>query len=385
MNIVKSLHASLLHRSFGVRDKNYFCASVLWGFNLQTGEPVLEQDLWSSVGDMIGKNELFDAGLPKPYGEFLVHGSCYAADGVPVSASRVSISLGQSTKQLYVFGDRHWIKAMGVGWGLSDPEPFTEMSINYSNAFGGKDYTVNPLGKGIDEIEDIDGPKIFVPNVEFEDELIGSPKDRPRPASLNRTDLMSESRLNYGGTYDQHYIENKMPGFPDDFDYRFFNDAAEDQWIGGYFDNDEPFEIRNMHPERSVIKGRLPGVIGRVFIEHEVAGLLHFSEIPTQLDTVWFFPAADIAVMIHRGTIEVSEDDATDVKKILIANENLIDTPRDIGHYKEEMRLRTDPDEAFKYILNSTPLIPLGATCGFKIVQQSSDFPLEMIASKNMN
>lgn len=37
---------------------------------------------------------------------------------------------------------------------------------------------------------------------------------------------------------------NRMPGFPDDFNYDYFNDAAKDQQIEGFFKGDEQYEIR---------------------------------------------------------------------------------------------------------------------------------------------
>ena len=384
MNIVKSLHSSLLHRCFSFQEKHYFTASVLWGFNLQTGEPVLEQDLWLAIGEGMGKNEFFDTGLPKPNAEVLVQGSCYAPNGESVDASRVLVSLGSIKKELMVFGDRHWIKGLGVGWGVSDPEKFTEMPVSYSNAFGGKDYAANPIGKGIDEV-DISGEQLIpLPNIEYDNNLVGSPGDKPRPASLNRTDMMCEQRISKAGTYDQKYIETRMPGFPDDLDYEYFNDAAKDQWQDEYFNGTEKYEIRNMHPEHAIISGQIPEVYGRAFVNHEVKGQTEFKEISTRLDTVWFFPASNLGVLIHRGSIEVYKDDATDIKQILVANENSSDTPRSPEHYQTELKLRTNLDEAYKYAFYSVPLIPQGMTCGFKMLEQKTDFPYEQIANSNI-
>jgi uncharacterized protein YjbI with pentapeptide repeats len=384
MNIVKSLHSSLLHRHFSFQEKHYFTASVLWGFNLQTGEPVLEQDLWLAIGDMIGKSELFDAGMPKANAELLVQGSCYAPDGEAVNASRVSVSLGSIKKEFMVFGDRQWIKGLGVGWGVSDPVKFTEMPISYSNAFGGQNYAANPVGKGIDEV-DISGEQLVsLPNLEYSNDLIGSPGDKPRPASLNRIDMMCEQRMSKAGTYDQRYIETRMPGFPDDFNYDYFNDAAKDQQIEGFFKGDEHYEIRNMHSQHALIKGQIPSVYGRAFVNHQVNDEIVFKEIPTQLDTLWLFPGSELGVMIHRGTLEINEDDAADIKQILVANENTSDTPRSAEHYKNELALRTNLAEAYKYAFYTVPLIPEGMTCGFKVMEDKSDFPYEQLASSNL-
>jgi uncharacterized protein YjbI with pentapeptide repeats len=384
MNIIKSLHPGLLHRCFSYREKHYFTVSVLWGFNLLTGEPVLEQELWGNIGDMLGKNELFDVGFPKKNAEVLVHGSCFAPNDEAVNASRVGVSLGSISKELLVFGDRHWIKGMGIGWGVSDPKPFVEMPVSYANAFGGKAHAPNPVGIGIDEVDLNGGLIVPLPNIEYANQLIGSLKDKPQPASLNRTDIMCEQRLANSGTYDQKYIETRMPGFPDDLNYDYFNDAANDQWVEGYFNGDEQYEIRNMHSRHSLIKGQIPNVYGRVFVNHQVNDVVEFKEISTQLDTIWFFPAAELGIMVHRGTVEVGEDDASDIKQLLIANENKNDTPRDPSHYENELALRTDPQEAFMYLLYTAPLIPEGCRCGFETLQENADFPLEMLALDNI-
>jgi uncharacterized protein YjbI with pentapeptide repeats len=380
MNIIKSLHSSLLHKCFSYQEKHYFTVSVLWGFNLTTGEPVLEQEMWESIGEMLGKSELFDTGMPKPNAELLVHGSCFAPEGSEVNASRVKVSLGTISKELYVFGERHWIGGMGV----SEPVPFTEMPVSYANAFGGKDHAPNPPGKGVEAVAGETGPIIPLPNIEYADQLVGSPNDKPRPASLNRIDMMCEQRMLNAGTYDQKYIETRMPGFPDDFNYDYFNDAAKDQQTEGFFKGDEQYEIRNMHPLHSIIKGQIPGVTGRAFVNHQVDGVVEFKEVPTQLDTIWVFPGAELGVMIHRGTLEVGEDDGADIKQLLVANENIKDTPREPMHYQNELVLRTDPTEAFKYLLYTAPLIPEGTKCGFKLMQDKADFPLELLGKENM-
>lgn len=385
MNIVKSLHASLLHRCYSHQEKHYFVVSVLWGFDLLTGEPVLEQDLWTAVGDNIGKGQLFDAGMPKANGELLVSGSCCAPTGKKINAGKVSVSLGEIAKELHVFGDRHWIKGMGVGWGVSEPEYFEEMPISYLNAFGGKDYKPNPVGKGIDEVPGDTGPVVPLPNVEYPKQIIGSPNDKPDPASLNSTDMMCEQRISYAGTYDQKYIETRMPGFPDDLDYHYFNDAARDQWNTTFFNGDESYEIRNMNPDHALLQGRLPGVRGRAFVNHLQDGKVEFKEINTKLDTVWFLPGARLGVVVHRGLIEVAEDDASDVQAVMVANENQSDNKRSVEHYQNEMMLRTDKEEAFKYLMYTAPLIPEGVICAFESMNDSGDYPLENLSTESMS
>jgi uncharacterized protein YjbI with pentapeptide repeats len=67
-----------------------------------------------------------------------------------------------------------------------------------------------------------------------------------------------------------------------------------------------------------------------------------------------------------------------------VANENIKDTPREPAHYQNELALRTDPTESFKYLLYTAPLIPEGTKCGFKVMQDKADFPLEFLGKENM-
>ena len=384
MQIVKSLHAGLLHGVFQYNQKNYFTVSALWAFRLDTGEPVLEKDLWSAMGDLIETNQMFDAGKPKTTGEFLVHGKCYPPKGEPVSASRVVIKLGELTKELYVFGDRNWIKGLGFGWGVSEPEKFTEMSVCYQNAFGGADHPENSLGKGLDEV-DVNGEMLIpLPNIEYPDQLVGSPKDKPASASLNRVDITCRQRQKKAGTYDQKYIEERMPGFPDDLNLEYFNDAAEDQWNNGFFSGDESYEILNMHAQHSLLKGKLPEIKARCFITHRQDDSDVFKEIDTVLDTVWFMPGENMGVLIHRGTIDVAEDDATDVTQLMLSHESFAQQPRDRSFYEEQLHKRTDLEQSYKYLMYTAPLIPEGCRCGFDLINESAGINLELLGKKNM-
>lgn len=385
MNIVKSLHASLLHSTHTYMGRHYFTVSVLWGFRLDSGEPVLEQDLWTAIGNMIGRNELFDAGRPKLNAEFLVHGSFFSPNGEPVKGGRVAVSLGDIHKELAVFGDRQWVKGLGATITIKGPVPMTTMPVSFANAFGGPEDKRNPAGKGMTPVKTEDGTIHPLPNIEYPDKLIGSPGDRPSPAGFGRVDVMWEPRSSRSGTYDETYIQTRIPGFPDDLDFTFFNDAPRDQWQKGFYEGNEAFTIHNMHPEKPVLKGRLPSIHGRSFVYQMENDEPQFKEIATRLDTVWFFPEDKLGVLIHRGTIQVAEDDSTDIRQVLIAHENMADEQRSTNHYRTELDARLDPETGGLRMMNSTPLIPEGCVCGFQLLGKNPDGPvLEQLGSRNM-
>jgi hypothetical protein len=180
MKTVKPLKQGLLYKTFEANRSFYLCTAVISFFSFESPPTLLsEPGFWKFVSSEIGKDSMLDMCMPKPRGEVLVTGRCYASKG-KASAGEVSLKTGPIEKTLYVFGNRFWRKTVGLVGTISDPEPFGEMEISYENAFGGAEYKKNPLGKGFGSKVGTTGAKTHpLPNIEDPDELIGSPKDRP--------------------------------------------------------------------------------------------------------------------------------------------------------------------------------------------------------------
>ena len=73
MELLKSLHASLLTNTYRWKNKNYFTVGVTWAFDLLTGQAVLEQEMWATILKSIPKGQLFDEGHAKLHPEFFVY------------------------------------------------------------------------------------------------------------------------------------------------------------------------------------------------------------------------------------------------------------------------------------------------------------------------
>jgi uncharacterized protein YjbI with pentapeptide repeats len=404
MNIIKPLQLAVLHKSFSYLEQDIFAVSIPIAFSLHDGEILLEQQLWESVGEQIGNN-IFDAAMPKACAEVLVAGDFIAPNNKPVEVGSVYLQVSRQDKdqlqhlvdkELLVFGDRHWVKPLGVGLASSSVEPITTMTISYQNAYGGEGYELNPEGKGFKPEQTDTGEKHYLPNIEYKNQLLTSSSKQVPPASLGRVDMMWPQRLSLAGTYDQAYLDNQMPGLANDIDWLYFNEAAKDQWLDGFFQGDEQYFITNMHTEHAELKGTLPPIYGRAFVNQSVPVrddnrqftgdfLTEFKEVKTQLDTLWLFPNANMGVMIYRGTIEAYSDDGCDITALLLACENRNDPPRHLQHYQDQLTKRLDPDHGYKYALFSAPLIAEGMLCGFKQLQDDFDFPLEMLGKANMD
>lgn len=382
MRIIKSMRTGLLSRTFLYRRQHFFTATVLWGFRLDTGHNVLEPHVWEAIGKLLEAGQPFDQAMPKGRPEFLVSGSFYAPGGKPVSGGSVGVTVGGVSKVLSVSGDRYWRP-----WGMSRPEPFSEMPIDYRHAFGGEKFARNPLGKGDAPVPGEEGEIHPLPNVEYASSAVSSPGSKPAPAAYDHLGVMWEQRLRHSGTYNDQYLRDAFLGLPDDIDWRYFNDAAEDQWFDADLRGDEPFDIRNMHPEHPHVTGQLPGIRGRCFVEQAVVGedtTTRIREIPLKADTVWLFPGQMMGVVMARGTIEVAEDDGSDILNLLLAAENQADSPRPAQHYISELRKRADLEQGFRYLLQTGPLLPLDCTTEFEELGASNSDAEESAVSANM-
>jgi uncharacterized protein YjbI with pentapeptide repeats len=372
VQIVKAINSSLLTRVFQYQNR-YFCAvSAVWGFRLSSGENILEQEVWELLTAQLGKGAVFDEAMNKSCAEFLVSGSAFAPDGKAVARLEVDVSLGNIGKRLNVFGDRYW-QGAGPAEFASEPMPFKEMPLNYHHAFGGSQHPYNTSGKGCPSSDE--NALVSLPNIEHPDDPVVSSSSTPFPAGFSSMDCSWPVRSELAGTFDDDYLKKHMPGFAPDMNWEYFNVAPKDQRFQGYLKGDESFAITHMHSEMAGIHGRLPGVAGRCLVERrateetidadsESRTLTTHHEVPLKLDTVHFFPNVDMGVLIHRGTFEVFEPLGQDISKILIAHQNLDEEKKSKAFYLGEMQKRTDPEEAFKYLLNSKTLVPLSTRCG---------------------
>ncbi len=359
MDIFKPLQVSV-NRQVLEQDNRFHCiVSATLGVRLSSAESLLEFDFSREAFEHMGDSPLPDIGMPKPRGEYLVSGSFYSLEKQMVPGGEVIVRLGNHEKRLFVFGDREWV--MGIP---SQPEPVTSVPISWSNAYGGNGYAFNPNGIGFNDN--------LLPNVEDPQHLLTSDKQQIHPAGLFPMDPSWPQRMQYQGTYDESYVEKYFPGYPADHDWRFFMTAPDDQWQEDFFIGKESFELHNLHPEKPLIRGRLPGYLVRCFLNQQVDGGRKFHELKLNLDTVWFFPETDLALLIWRKGIDVADDEAGEITDILLAYESSSDSPRPIDHYQAALEKRLRSDDALLNNFNTSDLIPIGAKCAMELLQESA-------------
>jgi uncharacterized protein YjbI with pentapeptide repeats len=381
MRVHKPLQLSLQHKTYTWHKKHQLAVSYLLGFPFDRSQPLLlEQDLWKFLPTQALPNGIIDACMPKHQGEVLVYGAYQAPGGEPVTSDRVGLKIGPVSKSLAVIGERYWRALLPP----TEPEPFTEMPISYELAFGGEGHAPNPIGKGIAEVEYFGEKRVPMPNIEDPNNLITSQDARPSPSGFGPLDMMWQYRQAKTGTYDDDWLQNHFPGFPPDIDWTHFNTAPPDQWIPEFWTGDEAFTIHNMHPHKPEVNGRLPGFRARCFIEKNMGSGPLFSEVDMHAETVCLFPASETGVLIYRGVVEITEDDACDVEQLLMAFEDLAQKPRSRDYYEEALRNRLDDKKLFRYMMNTRDIIPASERCGFARMLDGLDMDGESALASNL-
>jgi hypothetical protein len=200
--------------------------------------------------------------------DVLVNGAAYAPRGRRVTSLEVRVRAGSIDKTLLVTGNRRWY-AGAAGVTRSEAEPFDTMPITYERAFGGYDrsdpdpaqhrlYDRNPVGTGfaVRASHLHDQP---VPNIEYPSQRIRDWTERPLPAGLGPIPRWWSPRREHAGTYDQRWVNERMPLWATDFDDRYHQSAPPDQQVSGFLRGGEVVELTNLTPT-GVLRFALPKV-----------------------------------------------------------------------------------------------------------------------------
>lgn len=284
-----------------------------------------------------------DFALYKPRADLMLVGRCHPPGGRAVPSCRVTFQVGQVGRSLRVYGDRWWA-ASGAGSEMTDPAPFSEMELSWERAYGGPECRDNPVGRGHEAITLEDGrPAWPLPNIEYPEQRIASPSDRPAPAGFGPIPQGWEPRTSMVGTYGDEWLRTRWPWFPEDLDWGFFNAAPSILQPDGFLQGDEEVYLENLHPEESDFRTRLPGLRVRCFLhrlpsdvpsppptEKERAawsppprGQMEFEEVPLVLDTLWVDAEQEKVALVWRGHAPVRDEEFSDVRDLMVVAEPL--------------------------------------------------------------
>lgn len=353
MRILKPLRLGMLTRPYQYRGRQQLGVSV-FAFATLAPEPVLlpEAELWTTAGEVLDEEEALDMAVPKPCAEFLASGKAWSHDPQQPERCAVLVSVAGKEKHLLVTGKRAWVQGR-----MTEPAAVEGVPVNWRHAYGGPDFAENPVGVGAAVGE---GELRWAPQVEAFDDRMTHEHGVCRPVGLSAISPIRPRRFRLSGEFDPSWPEKGFPGFPDTLDPHFFNAASPDQWFTGQSELPPraPYRIGNMHPQRAVLEGELPGWRGRCFIRRHDEDAL--EEIALRHTTAWFFPDRERVLLIFQGAAPISTDDASDLEVIMPALDTL-EFPRDLAHYQRTLAQRLPREEGALYALRDKDLVPESA------------------------
>ncbi len=350
----------MLLSSVGLGGRWYLQAAILLFFDLDNPEyPLSEQQLWPLAQEILGQDAQLDAGFPKARGEFLAAGRAFwpGLSTLKESFSQLTgrqpqpgralahIQVGPLKRSLAVFGPRRWLWGPS-GAAPSQPGDFKTLPLTWASAYGGPGHPDNPAGLGRAELLSPVGEKYRpLPLVEDALELMGGPDDEPQPASFLPRPLSWPSRKALAGTYDDRWLRQRWPGFPDDLKPEFFSSASPGQLLPeGFFQGGEKIVIEGCHQKIYRQESFVPRRRVRLFVtgapNPDEPDKQSFFEASTRLDTVWLFPEFNRGLVIHRALLPTADEEFGGLSILFVVSEEAQSQPRDLQEYLEEQKRR---------------------------------------------
>ena len=356
MRIVKPLNISVLHRTYQLGETHHLCVKPVLFFDLLAPRLIVsEVEGWRKVMSVLPQYQVLDEAMPKAQPEALVLGHAYSPSGNPVSVLEAGFSVGDVEKKLSISGDRIWQKNRWWGYRQTPPANFTSMPLTWGRAYGHADSAENPVGQGALSTGDFGETIVALPNIEYPQSRLKSPKAKVQAAGFGPVDSRWAPRSTYDSAFDQTYLDEVFPGLPDSLNFARFNMAPEDQQAR-QFSGSDPFRLWNLHAQQAELTGLLPGLLPRVFTDEPDV----FKEIPVSLETVWFFPDLNLGAMIYCGTRIVERRYAQlQLSNLLLAYEDSAGQCRTTAEYESILRQRTDNKTGSLHALDESQLSPV--------------------------
>jgi len=282
--------------------------------------PLVESDRHAGPINQSSVIEESDYAPYKPKCDILfAHAVAHAPGAKPAARWPVGVRIGAWQKRLAVTGPRR-MERTRLGWTLGEPEAVAQVPIGYERAWGGTcqwppDIDAdeaqllvreprNPIGCGLadkawlkkSKAADLDAPQIEAFGQPFDEKAANA--QRYPVVGLGAIGRWWSPRAERAGTYDEQWKQQRWPRLPQDFDFRYWNGAPEDQQID-YPAGGEQVVLIGLH-EGGEVRFRLPRHAPFARVRLDAGPIL---PRPMYLDTLIFDMRALTLTCVHRMTL----------------------------------------------------------------------------------
>jgi hypothetical protein len=272
--------------------------------------PVFFSDQFYDQPDNSSLKYPSDVVYGKPGTDVILVGHGYNLDNKGnKGATTAFLSIGGLQKTICLFGSRRWEKTRNSNR-ISPPEPFDKVPLNYEYAYGGSyadekhgkcSYDLNPVGIGFGVITQ-DG--LPLPRLEYPDQMIKSPGDRPSPASFGAVAMGWKQRYRFAGTFDENWYKARRPLLPVDFDEQFYHAAPNDQTLKSKLNGGEQLTMQNLHPRKAKIQAEIPKLSIKTIFRIKDRS----EELPMAIDTLLVEPDANRMALTFVSACPIDND-----------------------------------------------------------------------------
>ncbi|KYF49767.1 hypothetical protein BE04_24740 [Sorangium cellulosum] len=253
------------------------------------GEPptlVDEYNDGNAGGGSIRKpSQLYDA---KPGTDVILVGHAHPPLRGRTTHVDVRLRVGPVAKEIRAHGLRVWQAGALGGLSAGPARPISEpIPLVYELAWGGMDVSDperpvaeprNLVGRGVAR----DWKSLLgQPAAQLEDPANPIGSRSVAPACFGAIHRHWQPRVRFAGTYDERWMETRLPLPPSDFDERYHVSVPPDQWSAAPLRGDEPFEITG-----ATIGGRWAFQLPRLALGVSSVTMGRRAEHRSQLDMI---------------------------------------------------------------------------------------------------
>lgn len=318
--------------------------------------------------------------------DVVIVGHFHAPKG-PVRVGHVGVQVGTHQHQLQVVGERTWQpwpRRRGQGASQAPPSgrpappppyelaaPFETLQLRWCHALGGPHATMNPVGTGLLDPNAapeavIPGAGLRLPRIEPYPQRSAANHKPEQPAGFGATPMHWSPRSAYLGTLDERWQAKHFPGYPADFDPRFFNTSHHAFQDLNHLQGDEALCLDHLHPTIPRYRCQLPGLRATAAIarkadaDADASSPPAFTPLPLTLDTLWLDMDAELAVLLYRGQCECADARMSDLSHAYVGLDSLATAPSsDVAVCEAALRCWADDEAQWQFkAAPATPPLP---------------------------